>query len=101
MRISDWSSDVCSSDLASRTKSSTVFRWKSISRSTARLREAEVAGRRALSVIAAVHSFAHLKRSAFPITETELSPIAAAAMIGLNSQPNAGYRMPEIGRAHV
>ena len=33
-------------------------------------------------------------RSAFPITDTELKLIAAAAMMGLKSHPNAGYRTP-------
>lgn len=31
---------------------------------------------------------------AFPITETELKVMAALAMIGLRSRPNAGYRTP-------
>jgi hypothetical protein len=35
-----------------------------------------------------------LNRSAFPITDTELKLIAAAAMIGLSSMPNAGYKTP-------
>jgi len=32
--------------------------------------------------------------SAFPITETELKLIAAAAIIGLSKSPNTGYRIP-------
>jgi hypothetical protein len=33
-------------------------------------------------------------RSALPITDTELKLIAAAAIIGLNSRPKAGYSTP-------
>src|SRR5205814_606657 len=33
-------------------------------------------------------------RKAFPMTETELKLIAAAAMIGLRKMPANGYRMP-------
>ncbi len=38
--------------------------------------------------------FAPRSRSAFPMTETELKLIAAAAMIGLSRRPTKGYRMP-------
>ncbi len=34
------------------------------------------------------------RRSALPITDTELKLMAAAAMMGLNSSPNAGYSTP-------
>jgi hypothetical protein len=37
-----------------------------------------------------VHSFAFRNRSEFPITETELKLIAAAAIIGLSSNPKNG-----------
>ena len=37
-----------------------------------------------------VYSFAHFNRRAFPITESELKAIAAAAMIGLNIMPDTG-----------
>ena len=39
-------------------------------------------------------SFFAFRRSAFPITETELNAIAAAAIIGFNNKPNNGYKMP-------
>jgi hypothetical protein len=35
-----------------------------------------------------------LRRSALPITDTELKVIAALAMIGLSSSPNMGYSTP-------
>jgi len=35
-----------------------------------------------------------LNRSEFPITETELKLIAAAAKTGLSSIPNQGYKIP-------
>jgi len=37
-----------------------------------------------------VYKRARRKRSAFPITDTELKLIAAAAITGLSSTPNAG-----------
>ena len=37
-----------------------------------------------------VHAFTRRRRSAFPITETELKLIAAAAIMGLNSKPEKG-----------
>ena len=40
------------------------------------------------------HNVARLRRSAFPITDTELNVMAALAIIGLSSRPNHGYRMP-------
>jgi len=33
-------------------------------------------------------------RKAFPITETELKLMAAAAIIGLSNQPKVGYKIP-------
>lgn len=40
------------------------------------------------------HIFTFRNRSALLITETELKVIATAAIIGLNSNPKAGYRTP-------
>jgi hypothetical protein len=40
------------------------------------------------------HSGARRSRRALPITETELSAIAAPASMGLSSKPNTGYRTP-------
>ena len=40
------------------------------------------------------HKTCRLSRNAFAITDTELNVIAALAMIGLNSRPNAGYNTP-------
>ena len=40
------------------------------------------------------HIRANRRRSAFPITETELKLIAAAAMMGLRRMPKAGYSAP-------
>ena len=40
------------------------------------------------------HSTARLSRSAFPITDTELTLIAAAAIIGDSSRPTNGYSTP-------
>src|SRR6516165_4562362 len=37
---------------------------------------------------------AYLRRSALPITDTELKLIAAAAMTGLSSNPKNGYNTP-------
>lgn len=39
-------------------------------------------------------SFMPRNRSAFPITETELKLMAAAAIAGLRSKPKAGYKIP-------
>jgi len=41
-----------------------------------------------------IYSFTFRRRSALVITETLLKLIAAAAMMGLSSHPNLGYRMP-------
>ncbi len=40
------------------------------------------------------YNFARRNRSAFPITETELKLIAAAATIGLSNIPVTGYSTP-------
>jgi hypothetical protein len=40
------------------------------------------------------HSASRLNRRALPITETELSVMAALAMMGLKSNPNVGYNTP-------
>ena len=40
------------------------------------------------------HSVCRLSRSALAMTDTELNVIAALAMIGLSSRPNAGYSTP-------
>ncbi len=40
------------------------------------------------------HSDVLRRRSAFPITETELNVIAALAIIGLSSRPKTGYSTP-------
>ena len=40
------------------------------------------------------HSFARRRRRALPITETELRLMAAAAKMGGNSRPKAGYSTP-------
>ena len=40
------------------------------------------------------YNFTFLSRSAFDITDTELNVIAAAAIIGFNRMPNAGYSTP-------
>ena len=40
------------------------------------------------------HNVCRLRRSALPMTDTELNVIAALAMIGLSSSPNAGYNTP-------
>lgn len=44
--------------------------------------------------LCARHAFAR-KRNAFPITDTELKLIAAAAIIGLRSNPKNGYSTPD------
>ena len=43
-----------------------------------------------------IHAYSPTRRSlrAFPITDTELTVIAALAIIGLSNSPNQGYRMP-------
>ena len=41
-----------------------------------------------------IYSFTFRKRSEFVITDTELKLIAAAARIGLSSNPNTGYSTP-------
>src|SRR5688572_27479841 len=40
------------------------------------------------------HSSARLNLSAFPMTDTELKLIAAAAIMGERSNPNTGYSTP-------
>ena len=40
------------------------------------------------------HRETRLRRSALPMTDTELNVIAALAIIGLSSSPNHGYRLP-------
>ena len=40
------------------------------------------------------HSLTRRRRSALAITETELTLIAAAAIIGLSSTPKSGYSTP-------
>jgi len=40
------------------------------------------------------HSSARRRRSALPMTDTELKLIAAAAIIGDSSRPNTGYSTP-------
>ena len=40
------------------------------------------------------HSWARRRRSALPMTDTELNVMAALASIGLSSTPNHGYRIP-------
>lgn len=42
------------------------------------------------SDLAENHKTSRLNRNAFPITETELKLIAAAAIMGLSNRPNAG-----------
>jgi hypothetical protein len=41
-----------------------------------------------------LHSFKLRRRNAFPMTDTELRLMAAAAIIGLNNKPNTGYKTP-------
>ena len=41
-----------------------------------------------------VHNFTRRRRSALPMTDTELSVIAALAQIGLMSSPSTGYSTP-------
>ena len=40
------------------------------------------------------HSLTFRSRRALPITDTELNVIAAAAIMGLSSNPNTGYSAP-------
>jgi hypothetical protein len=43
-----------------------------------------------IAVRSAIHSFTRPSLREFPITETELKLIAAAAIMGLNSNPKKG-----------
>ena len=49
-----------------------------------------IAGRDARHACSGLYSRTNRSRSALPITETELKLIAAAAMMGERSRPNAG-----------
>ena len=48
----------------------------------------------AVSIHPHVHRDARLSRNALPMTDTELSVMAALAQMGLISTPRAGYRTP-------
>src|SRR3546814_9215518 len=91
MRISDWSSDVCSSDLAKETSMSAVME-EEIKRWTARRKSALV-----LEIIQGKTTVAEASRQ-FDLTPSEIEDWVDQGKAGME---NALRTKPEIGRAHV
>src|SRR3546814_9294492 len=100
MRISDWSSDVCSSDLASSTRSNRLetlsMQSSTVTRATSELQTHQFRERAAASTMARESQFpggssagplAPLRSNAYSREMTSGTPAAAIA--------------PKIGRAHV
>ena len=96
-----WNNSIASAMNERRRRMPTIFEWSVTRKSRAR----EIAGADAPCCDARRHpAYIHVpvdtyistvrRRRAFAITETELKLMAAAASIGDNSSPNAGYSTP-------
>src|SRR3546814_5473923 len=102
MRISDWSSDVCSSDLIGDEAQAMHIRWRIIAITAVAPRRRRhqpdllvmadhpLGDPARFRGMADVHMTCRFSRKAFVTTLTDESAIAAAAIIGDNRMPNTG-----------
>src|SRR3546814_14558260 len=91
MRISDWSSDVCSSDLAKLDKGRGPVATVLVNRGTLRVGDVFVVGAESGKVRALIDDKGRQVKEAGPSVPVEV--------LGLSGVPSAGDPLQEIGRA--